>query len=442
YEDIDDEDLIQQEDMVITYTTDGYIKRVPLGNYRMQKRGGRGKNCMNTKDNDLVKDVIIANTHDEILCFSTIGKVYKMNVYKLPLCNSESSGRALVNVLPLDENEKLSNILVLQNDNDLANKTLVFITSFGNVRRNKFSDFFNIQSNGKRAIKLEGNETLVNILLANEDDDLFIATKNGLCNRFPVSSIRVFASRDSNGIRGIKLKENDKVISASLLYKSDIESIEEREEYFKIASELRSNINKLNPNTRMSKLAMAERFILTVTSKGFGQLSSFYDYRQISRGTQGCQNMTLSSKNGTVVASFPVNRDDQIMLLTNTGRILRCSVSEIRITRRGAKGVILFRLNDDISNNETEELVTSVSRIDASISEEERINNVENSITASNDEDVQNNNKQNTVNMSNIEEDKNNNFKKLTNTSNIKEEPLVSEVEDDDSLDDIFGNNT
>ncbi len=442
YEDIDDEDLIQQEDMVITYTTDGYIKRVPLGNYRMQKRGGRGKNCMNTKDNDLVKDVIIANTHDEILCFSTIGKVYKMNVYKLPLCNSESSGRALVNVLPLDKNEKLSNILVLQNNNDLANKTLVFITSFGNVRRNKFSDFFNIQSNGKRAIKLEGNETLVNILLANEDDDLFIATKNGLCNRFPVSSIRVFASRDSNGIRGIKLKENDKVISASLLYKSDIESIEEREEYFKIASELRSNINKLNPNTRMSKLAMAERFILTVTSKGFGQLSSFYDYRQISRGTQGCQNMTLSSKNGTVVASFPVNKDDQIMLLTNTGRILRCSVSEIRITRRGAKGVILFRLNDDISNNETEELVTSVSRIDASISEEEQINNVENSITASNDEDVQNNNKQNTVNMSNIEEDKNNNFKKLTNTSNIKEEPLVSEVEDDNSLDDIFGNNT
>ena len=377
YEDIADDDLIQSEDMVITYTDSGYIKRVPLDTYRMQKRGGRGKNGMNTKEDDLLKDVIIANTHDEILCFSTVGKVYKLKVYKLPLCNSESIGRALVNVLPLDEKETLSNILVLQNNNNFENKTLVFVTSFGNVRRNKFSDFFNIQANGKRAIKLEENEKLINILLANEDDDLFIATKNGLCNRFPVSAIRVFASRDSNGIRGIKLKDNDKVISASLLYKSCIESIEERDAYFKVASTLRnrinairsgsndssSNISELNTNDRMYTLAMNEKFILTVTSKGFGQLASFYDYRQISRGTQGCQNMTLGNKNGTVVASFPVNRDDQIMLLTNTGRILRCSVSEIRITRRGAKGVILFRLNDEISENENEELVTSVSRI-------------------------------------------------------------------------------
>ncbi len=373
YEDIDDDDLIQQEDMVITYTTDGYIKRVPLDNYRMQKRGGRGKNCMNTKDNDLVKDVIIASTHNEILCFSTIGKVYKVKVHKLPLCSSESSGRALVNVLPFDENEKLSNILVLPNSNEVENKTLVFVTSLGNVRRNKFSDFFNIQANGKKAIKLEENETLVNILLANEYDDLFIATKQGLCNRFPVNEIRIFASRDSNGIRGIKLKDKDEVISASLLYKSEIESVEERDNYFKVVNELRDNISKLTPIDRMSKLVMNEKFILTVTSRGFGQLASFYDYRQISRGTQGCQNMTLSDKNGTVVASFPVNRNDQIMLLTNTGRILRCSVSEIRITRRGAKGVILFRLNNDDNNNE--ELVTSVSRIDENVSNIDEDNN-------------------------------------------------------------------
>ena len=428
YEDIDDEDLIQQEDMVITYTTSGYIKRVPLDNYRIQKRGGRGKNCMGKKDNDLVKDVIIANTHDEILCFSTIGKVYKLKVYKLPLCNSESGGRALVNVLPFDENEKLSNVLVLRKDNNLQvdnDKTLVFITSFGNVRRNKFSDFINIQSNGKRAIKLEENETLINILLANEDDDLFIATKNGLCNRFPVSSIRVFASRDSNGIRGIKLKDNDEVISASLLYKCKMESIEERDAYFKVANDLRNNITQLNPDDRMSQLAIDEIFILTVTSKGFGQLSSFYDYRQISRGTQGCQNMTLSDKNGTVVASFPVNRDDQIMLLTNTGRILRCSVSEIRITRRGAKGVILFRLNDEVLENETEELVTSVSRIDS-------ISKVDDNVSDNIDE---------VSNVNVLESKQHNNIEEMLNSNNNnEEEPLVDMVEDDTSLDDIFGN--
>ena len=421
YEDIEDKDLIQHEDMVITYTTSGYIKRVPLDNYRMQKRGGRGKNCMGTKENDLVKDVIIANTHDEILCFSTIGKVYKLKVYQLPLCNSESCGRALINVLPFDENEKLSNILVIQENNELYDKTLVFVTSFGNVRRNKFSDFFNIQSNGKKAIKLEENEILVNILLANEDDDLFIATKNGLCNRFPVSSIRVFASRDSNGIRGIKLKDNDEVISASLLYQCKIESIEERDAYFKVANDLRNNINKLNSNDRMSKLAIDEKLILTVTSKGFGQLASFYDYRQISRGTQGCQNMNLNDKNGTIVASFPVSRDDQIMLLTNTGRILRCSVSEIRITRRGARGVILFRLNDEVLENETEELVTSVSRID-SISKNE---------SDSTDE----------VSKFDVLEKKQHSDMEeiLSINDNSEEEPLVNMIEDDTSLDDIFG---
>ena len=340
----------------------------------------------------------------------------------MPLCNSESVGRALVNVLPFDDNERLSNILVLQNNNVLQDKTLVFITSFGNVRRNKFSDFFNIQSNGKRAIKLEENETLVNILLANEDDDLFIATKNGLCNRFPVSSIRVFASRDSNGIRGIKLKDNDEVISASLLYRCEIKSTEEKDDYFKVANDLRNNINKLNSNNRMSQLAMNEKFILTVTSKGFGQLASFYDYRQISRGTQGCQNMTLSDKNGTVVASFPVNRDDQIMLLTNTGRILRCSVSEIRITRRGARGVILFRLNDEVLENKNEELVTSVSRID-SISKDE-----------SDDMDG--------VSKVDVLEKKQRNDMEgiLSIDNNSEEEPLVSmDEEDDTSLDDIFG---
>ncbi len=204
------------------------------------------------------------------------------------------------------------------------------------------------------------------------------------------------------------------MISASLLYKSEIESIEERDAYFKVANELRSNISNINKEDRLSQLAINEKFILTVTSKGFGQLSSFYDYRQISRGTQGCQNMTLSKKNGTVIASFPVNRDDQIILLTNTGRILRCSVSEIRITRRGAKGVILFRLNDKVSENENEELVTSVSRIDSNISNTYDNNTIDTTHTSK-------------IEYCSIED------------NNKEDEPLLSTDEDYDSLDDIFG---
>lgn len=363
FEDVDIEDLIQKEDMVVTYTLGSYIKRVPLSTYKAQKRGGRGRSGMETKEEDIVQEVIIANTHDEILFFTSIGKVYKMKLYKLPIGTPTSKGRALVNMLPIQDNESISTILIVRKDEDLSEKTLVFTTSFGNVRRNKFSDFANIQSNGKKAIALDENEKLIGVSFCSSDDDVFIATRNGICNRFPVSDIRIFAGRNSNGVRGIKLKNGDEVMSMAILYKWNMNNLEEREEYFKNADKLRKLARKGKITSggiiedRMTTLAKDEKFILTVTENGFGKISSFYDYRSTSRGTQGFTNLSITEKNGKVVASFPVEFEDQIMMITNTGRIMRCSVEDIRITRRSSQGVILFRLNKD-------EFITSVSRVD------------------------------------------------------------------------------
>lgn len=363
FEDVDIEDLIQKEDMVVTYTLGSYIKRVPLSTYRTQKRGGRGRNGMETKEEDVVQEVIIANTHDEILFFSSIGKVYKMKLYKLPIGTPTSKGRALVNMLPIQDNESISTILIIRKDEDLSEKTLVFTTSLGNVRRNNFSDFANIQANGKKAITLDENEKLIGVSFCSPDDDVFIATRNGICNRFPVSDIRIFAGRNSNGVRGIRLKDGDEVMSMAILYKWNMHNLDEREEYFKNADKLRKLARKGKIvsggiiEDRMTTLAKDEKFILTVTEHGFGKISSFYDYRSTSRGTQGFTNLSITEKNGKVVASFPVEFEDHIMMITNTGRIMRCSVEDIRITRRSSQGVILFRLNKD-------EFITSVSRID------------------------------------------------------------------------------
>jgi DNA gyrase subunit A len=364
FEEFDDEDLIQKEDMVVTITLGGYIKRVPLSTYRTQKRGGRGKNGMETKEEDIVQKIIVANTHDEVLFFSSLGTVYKMKVYKLPIGSPTSKSRALVNILPIADGENISTILVVRQDEDLSDKTLVFATSFGNVRRNRFSDFANIQSNGKRAISLDENEKLIGVELACKDNDVFISTRSGMCNRFPVEDIRIFAGRSSNGVRGIKLKNADEVISVAILDGWDIGSIEEREQYLKNSEKLRvlAKKDKLNPGIiedRMTTLAVNEKFILTVTENGFGKVSSFYEYRATSRGTQGFTNLSITGKNGKVVASFPVEFETHIMMITNGGRVMRCSVEDIRITRRVSQGVIVFRLNDG-------EFITSVSTVEDS----------------------------------------------------------------------------
>ena len=368
FETVEDEDLIQKEDMVVTVTLGGYIKRVPLSTYRAQKRGGKGRNGMDTKDEDIVQSVSIANTHDDIMFFSSVGKVYRMRVHKLPLASPQSKGRSLVNILPIENDETISTILIVKNDENLEDKTLVFTTSFGNIRRNKCSDFTNIQANGKRAITLDEGEKLINVALCTNDNDVFIATKSGICNRFPVEDVRIFVGRASHGVRGIKLAEKDEVMSMIILDKWDIENIEERENYLKNADKLRKAAKKHIDSPKliedkMTKLALNEKLILTVTEKGFGKASSFYEYRPTSRGTKGFTNISITAKNGPVVASFPVNYNDHIMLITNNGRIMRCSVEDIRITRRAAQGVIILRMDED-------EKVTSVSIVDETNYEE------------------------------------------------------------------------
>lgn len=369
FEEVDDEDLIQKEDMVVTYTLGGYIKRVSLSTYRAQKRGGRGRNGMETKEEDTVQRVNIANTHDDVLFFTSTGKVYKMKVYKLPIGSPTSKGRALVNMLPIEDDETISTILIVRADGDFSQNTLVFSTSLGNIRRNRFEDFTTIPSNGKRAILLDEGEKLVDVRFCGNDQDVFLSTKNGMCNRFSIDDLRIFAGRSSNGVRGIKLKPGDEVISMANLDKWDLEDLDEREEYLKNAEKLRKLVRKGKLEAgglledRMTTLAKKEKFILTVTENGFGKISSSYDYRSTSRGTQGFTNLDITEKNGKVVASFPVDYETQIMMVTNTGRIMRCAVNEVRITRRKSQGVILFRLSEG-------EIITSVSGIDETNEEE------------------------------------------------------------------------
>lgn len=366
FESVEDEDLIQKEDMVVTVTHEGYIKRVPLSSYRTQKRGGKGRNGMDTKDEDIVQSVNIANTHDDILFFSSVGKVYRMKVYNLPLASPQSKGRSLVNILPIESGENIQTILTIKNDENFDDKTLVFMTSFGNIRRNKCEDFESIQANGKKAINLDDGEKLINVSLCSNSNDIFIATKSGICNRFPVEDVRIFASRASHGVRGIKLSENDEVMSMAILDKWDIDNIEERENYLKNAENLRKaakkqySENRVLVEDKMTKLARNEKLILTITENGFGKVSSFYEYRPTSRGTKGFTNISITDRNGPVVASFPVSYDDHIMLITNNGRIMRCSVEDIRVTRRAAQGVIILRMDDE------NEKVTSVSLVDES----------------------------------------------------------------------------
>ncbi|MCX7338828.1 MAG: DNA gyrase subunit A [Alphaproteobacteria bacterium] len=356
------EDLIQREDMVITVSLGGYIKRVPLSTYRAQRRGGKGRSGMTTKDEDVVNDVIVANTHSQVLFFSTLGKVYQMKVYQLPLGSPQAKGRAMVNLLPLSAGETIATVLIKPEGTEVDNAFLMFVTSHGNVRRNRLEDFASIQSNGKRAIRLDDGEELVAVKLCSETDDVLLSTANGISNRFHVTSIRIFAGRDSNGVRGIRLGDNDTVISMAILGQSRL-TIEERDAYLRQANKLRQQANQatetesgeeeategatilLSPE-RFAELAAQEQFILTITENGFGKRTSAHAYRTTNRGSLGFINITTNERNGGVVASFPVGADDHIMLVTNQGQIIRCPVSDIRITGRAALGVIVFRIDE------------------------------------------------------------------------------------------------
>lgn len=354
----DIESLIQREDMVVTISHAGYVKRTPLVTYRAQKRGGKGRMAMQTKDEDFVSDLFIASTHTPILFFTSTGIVHRMKVYQLPLGNPQSKGKAFINLLPLEKDENISVILRLPEDEEVWDKLdILFATTQGSVRRNKLSDFRNIRSNGLIAMKLEGGEKLIDVKICKDDEDVVLATKLGRAIRFEVEDLRVFSGRTSTGVRGVKLGKGDEVISMSILKHVDA-TPDERTAYLKKASALRgADLEGMEAEEGATESAISEerfkdmqareQFLLTVTSGGFGKRTSAYEYRLSGRGGQGVTNITLTKKNGSEVAgTFPVTDEHQIMLVTNGGQMIRMPVSGIRFTGRSAQGVTLFRVGE------------------------------------------------------------------------------------------------
>ena len=329
--DLDDEDFIQKEDMVVTISHSGYIKRVPLNTYRAQNRGGKGKTGMTTKDEDFVQDVFVANTHTPVLFFSTTGMVYQMKVYKLPLGTPQSKGKALVNLFPTKADESLATALALPDDpSTWDDYDVVLATSRGTIRRNNLSVFANINSKGKIAMKLE-NERLIAVSLCKAGMDILISTKLGKSVRFPVDSLRVFSSRNSVGVRAIKLIGDDEVISMAVL-NNGTSTVEEREEYVRYSNWLRRTgeeldlEQKMDPPAKYEEMKELEQILMTVTEKGYAKRTSSFEYRTMSRGAQGVKNLDMSSKNGKVIAVFPVNEEDDVMLITDGGKLIRCPV--------------------------------------------------------------------------------------------------------------------
>ena len=341
---------------------------------------------MTTKEEDFVTRLFVASTHTPVLFFSSKGLVYKMKVYKLPLGSPTSKGKPFVNLLPLDEGENITTIMKLpENEEECKNLSIMFATAQGNVRRNSLMDFVNVQSNGKIAMKLDEGDKLVNVALCTEDNDVMLAAKSGKCIRFPVTDVRVFVGRNSTGVRGIKLSSDDEVISMSIL-KHITASYEERDEYLRISSAMKRNtqeegtdvytspeqtglLNLLTPE-KFKQMAEKEEFILTVTVTGYGKRSSSYEYRVTGRGGQGIANMEMSPRNKEVISSFPIENDNQIMMVTDGGKLIRMPVEDIRIAGRKTQGVILFRTADD-------ERVVSVTWLNADEGDEEDLEDSE-----------------------------------------------------------------
>lgn len=358
---MDDEDLIQREDMVVTVTHGGYIKRVALSTYRPQKRGGKGRSGMSTRDEDFVNQLFVASTHSHLLFFSSKGMVYKLKVWRLPLATPQGRGKAMINLLPLAQDEKITTILPLPEDEDNLDRYFaMFSTASGNVRRNQLSDFTNVMVNGKIAMKLDEGDNIVDVAICTEDDDIMLTTGNGKAIRFPAIDIRVFKGRASTGVRGIKLAGDDKVISMALVRHVDASPAEARA-YLKQAAMMRRAATgeqapeeepvsveeegealSLSPE-RYAELGAYEQFVLTVTENGFGKRSSSYEYRTSNRGGQGIIAMTVSARNGKLIASFSVEDNDQIMLVTDGGQLIRCPVDDVRVAARNTQGVTIFR---------------------------------------------------------------------------------------------------
>jgi DNA gyrase subunit A len=373
--DMEDEDLIVREDMVITVTMGGYVKRTPLANYRTQHRGGKGKSGMATKNEDAVTRVFSASTHAPLLFFTSGGKVYKMKVWRLPLGVANSRGKAFVNLLPIEPGETITSILALPEDEATwGGLDVMFATRSGSVRRNKLSDFVDVRRNGKIAMKLDEGDGIVGVAVCNADQDVLLTTAAGRCIRFSVDEVRVFASRDSTGVRGVKLLDGDQVISMAVLRSVDATPAE-RAAYLKqlraalraagdegedapaIAEEGEEDGDETTlTQERIGELADAEEILLTVSSEGFGKRTSAYDFRRTGRGGQGLAAQDLSKRGGRLVGSFPVDESDQILLVTDQGQLIRVPVSQIRVAARNTQGVTIFRTAQD-------EHVVSVERL-------------------------------------------------------------------------------
>ena len=375
----EDEDLIEREDMVVTVTHSGYIKRVPLNLYRAQRRGGKGRTGMATREEDFVTEVFIASTHAEVLFFSSHGKVYRTKAYKLPAASPQARGKAMVNLLRLSEGEAITTVMPWPEEVAGGERqTLLFATAKGNVRRNGLADFESIKASGKIAIGLKPGDRLVGVRPCSPDDDALLAARSGKCIRFPASDVRVFKGRTSAGVRGMRLAKGDEVISLSLLRHVDADP-RAREAYVRAAAARRrlthSDYTDRDDDRARDEQAAArvgdgamrtmeerEQFLLSITENGYGKRSSAYEYRTIGRGGQGILNIETSARNGAVVASFPVADDDQIVMMSNGGRIIRMPVHDIRIAGRNTQGVILF-------DTEGEERVVSVAHLAASAGE-------------------------------------------------------------------------
>lgn len=356
----EDEDLIQVEDMVVTVTTTGYIKRVALDTYRAQRRGGKGRSGMSTKEEDVLSNVFVSNTHVPILFFSNLGQVYKLKVWKLPLGSPTSKGKALINLLPLQQGETISTILPLPEDEDSwENLHAIFATAKGNVRRNLLSDFSNVRANGKIAIRLSEGDSLVGVAACNEDDDVLMAAKGGKCIRFPATKVRLFKGRNSDGVRGIKLADGDEVVSMSILHHVNMDQ-EQKLAYLRYAAAKRRGEDPEKPEEideeRLAALEEREEFILSITVNGYGKRTSSYEYRITGRGGSGLINIETSERNGDVIAAFPIEVQDQLMMVTDQGRLIRVPVHDVRIAGRNTQGVTLFKVGD-------EENIVSVDRI-------------------------------------------------------------------------------
>jgi len=349
---IDDEDLIERDDMVVTITLDGYIKRTPLSTFRAQNRGGKGRSGMATKDEDAVGTMFVASTHTPVLFFSTAGKVYRLKVWRLPEGGAATRGRPVVNLLPaLDQGETIAAVLALPEDEaEWGKLNVMFATALGNVRRNAMDSFANIPSNGKYAMRFEegDNDRLIGVALLSEGDDVLLASRQGKAIRFPGDDVREFQSRTSTGVRGMMLKEGDEVISLSILHRVGVRDQEERDEYLRFApwKAEREGEPSIDP-ARFAELAEREEFILTVCANGYGKLSSAYEYRRTGRGGQGIVNIDNIERNGPVLASFSAAPADQLMLVTDQAKLIRLPLSSLRVIGRGSAGVRLFSVADN-----------------------------------------------------------------------------------------------